>query len=207
MRQLLPIGVAIAFVALLGYGLVTSAADDSIDQSLADGRPADPPSFELPVLEAGDLPPRLARRVGPALADGLLGLDELRGSVVVLNFWASWCVPCREEAPLLNRSWERAGPSGVVFVGLNMQDLTDDAGAFIDEFGITYPNVRDQTDTVATEWGVVGLPETYFIAADGRVVNHVIGVVSGPQMRAGIAAARSGRPIAPAVGGPQRSTR
>lgn len=207
MRRFLPVGLAIGFVALLGYGLVANAAEDSIDQSLADGMPADAPSFELPVLEDGELPPQLARRIGPALEDGNLGLDELRGSVVVLNFWASWCVPCREEAPLLTRSWERAGPSGVVFLGLNMQDLTDDAGAFIDEFEITYPNVRDQTDAVATDWGVVGLPETYFIAADGRVVNHVIGVVSKPQLRAGIAAARSGRPIAPTAGGPQRSTR
>ena len=205
--RILAIGASVAFIALLTYGLLAAAPDDSIDQDLADGRPAVAPGFELPLLQEGNVPAPLASRIESASADGSLSLDEVQGSPVVLNFWASWCVPCREEAPLLARGWDRWGPKGVVFLGLNMQDLTDDAGGFLVEFENTYPNVRDQTDEVADEWGVTGIPETFFLAADGRVVNHVIGVVSPQQMRAGIATARSGQPLAPLTGGSQRPTR
>lgn len=205
--RLAAIGAAIAFVALLVYGVLAAAPDDRIDQELAEGRPAAAPQFELPLLQQGDLPRALAPRIRPALADGALALDELEGSPVVLNFWASWCVPCREEAPLLARGWKRWGRQGVVFLGLNMQDLTGDAQGFLAEFGLTYPNVRDQTDEVANEWGLTGIPETFFLDARGRVVNHVIGVVSEEQMAAGIAAARSAEALAPLDGGSQRPTR
>jgi len=207
LRRLIAVAASVAFIALLAYGLVAKAPDDSIDQALADGRPATAPSFDLPLLHEGDLPAPLAARLESALADGRLALGELAGSPVVLNFWASWCVPCREEAPLLARSWERWGPDGVVFLGLNMQDLTADARNFIGEFESNYPNVRDQTDDVATEWGVTGIPETFFLTDEGKVVNHVIGVVSPQQMRAGIAAARLRSPSAPLSGGSQRPTR
>ncbi len=126
---------------------------------------------------------------------------------MVLNFWASWCVPCQEEAPVLARSWERFGEEGVLFVGLNMQDLTSDALGFMSEFQNSYLNVRDQSDGVAADWGVTGIPETFFVTADGEVVSHVIGVVSKQQMNAGVAAAASGRPTAALSGGSRRPTR
>jgi cytochrome c biogenesis protein CcmG/thiol:disulfide interchange protein DsbE len=195
------------FIALLTYGLIANAPDTGIDDSLAGGEPAKPPAFELPVLERGDLGPRLQSSLGPALADKRLALNELRGRRVVLNFWASWCVPCQEEAPLLERTWLRARRHGVVFVGLNMQDLTGDAREFIRRYGNTYLNVRDPTDGVARKWGLTGIPETFFITARGRVVAHVIGVVSEKQMRAGIAATATGRPVSSSQGGDRRRTR
>lgn len=207
LSRFLIIGAVVAAVALLGYGLASKAPDDSIDQSLAQGEPASAPGFELPVLADGDLPTRLARAIAPATEDGRLGLSELRGTPVVLNFWASWCTPCRAEAATLADGWERFGPDGVLFLGLDMQDLTDDATQFIDEYGNDYLNVRDQTDAVATDWGVTGIPETFFISADGRVTSHVIGAISAPQLRSGVSTALSGRPLAPASGGPQRPTR
>jgi cytochrome c biogenesis protein CcmG/thiol:disulfide interchange protein DsbE len=197
--------VAAGFVALLAYGLLTKSPDRSIDDALAEAKSAPAPAFDLPVLERGDAAgdPRLAR----ATADGRLSLRELRGRPVVLNFWASWCVPCREEAPHLQRLWQRQRARGAVVVGLDMQDLSEDARSFIREFGLTYPTMRDRGDEVARDYGTTGLPETYFISPAGRVVGHVIGVVSPAQLSAGLAAARAGRPAAAAEGGARRKTR
>jgi len=195
------------FVALLVYGVLSKAQDTTIDDSLARSRAVPAPAFELPVLQPGAAGSPAAMRAAPALADGRLALRELRGTPVVLNFWASWCVPCREEAPALERGWREQGRRGVLFLGLNMQDITDDARAFIRDFGLTYPNVRDRGNEVARRYGATGLPETFFISATGNVVAHVIGVVSAQQLRDGVAAAQAGRPLGVKEGGERRSTR
>lgn len=195
------------FVALLAYGLIANAPETGIDDSLAGGRPVRAPDFELALLERGELGPRLDSSLGPVLADQRLALKELRGRRVVLNFWASWCVPCQEEAPLLERSWLRAREEGVVFLGLNMQDVTGDAREFIRRYRNTYLNVRDPTDGVARKWGLTGIPETFFITPRGRVVGHVIGVISKKQMQAGLAATGTGQPIGADQGGSRRRTR
>jgi cytochrome c biogenesis protein CcmG/thiol:disulfide interchange protein DsbE len=195
------------FIALLVYGVSTKSPRTDIDDALARAEPIPAPDFELPVLEQGTLGPRLARRLGSTLADRRVALKELRGTPVVLNFWASWCIPCRQEAPTLERGWRRARTRGVLFLGLNMQDLTDDARAFIREFDNSYLNVRDQSNGVARDWGVTGIPETFFITARGRIVGHVIGVVSAEQLREGIESARRGRTLGAVSGGDQRPTR
>jgi cytochrome c biogenesis protein CcmG, thiol:disulfide interchange protein DsbE len=195
------------FVALLAYGLLSKAPNDTIDTRLSEARAAPAPGFELPVLQRGRLGPSLERRLAPALADGRVNLKELRGSPVLLNFWASWCVPCRVEAPRLERAWKAARPRGVVFVGLNMQDVTEDARDFMTEFRIGYLNVRDESNDVALDYGVTGIPETFFITARGEVVAHVIGAISPQQLREGMAAAERGRPLGALQGGERRSTR
>jgi cytochrome c biogenesis protein CcmG, thiol:disulfide interchange protein DsbE len=192
-------------LALLVYGLTASSRDDSIDSRLAERRAAKAPAFELPVLQQGSLGP-LTDELRPALVDGQLALRELRGIPVVLNFWASWCPPCRSEAPRLERTWRSLRARGIVMLGLNMQDLTGDARDFMREFRLSYPNVRDRSDDVAVDWGVAALPETFFIDARGRVVGHVIGAVSDPQLRAGKSAARSGKPMGARSGGDRRPT-
>jgi cytochrome c biogenesis protein CcmG/thiol:disulfide interchange protein DsbE len=204
---LLGVAAVVCLVALLGYALVAQSPDTTIDSRLATGRSAAAPGFALKVLQPGTLGGRLATRMRPALADGRISLSELRGLPVVLNFWASWCPPCRTEAPLLERSWEAARPAGVLFVGLNMQDVTGDARDFLHSFHTSYLNVRDPTDDVSRRWGVTGLPETFFISAQGRVVDHVIGAVSPSQLAQGMTAARSGRPRGAQQGGARQSTR
>jgi cytochrome c biogenesis protein CcmG, thiol:disulfide interchange protein DsbE len=195
------------FIALLAYGLTTTSTDSSIDQRLGKNRAAPAPRFSLEVLERGTLPPPLARRLSPALADGRLGLGELRGSPFVLNLWASWCTPCREEAPRLQRGWDRLGRSGVVFLGLDMQDIRSDARDFLSEFHLTYPTIRDPGKDVARRYGATGIPETYFVSSRGEVVGHVIGVVSNGQLATGVAAAKTGRPAGARKGGARRTTR
>jgi cytochrome c biogenesis protein CcmG/thiol:disulfide interchange protein DsbE len=195
------------FVALLVYGVVTRSPDRSLDESLAAGEAVRPPGFELDVLETGDLG-ALGPKAGAAFSDRRLDLAELRGTPVVLNFWASWCDPCREEAPLLERVWKRERERGeVLFLGLDQQDLSEDARAFMREFGMTYPVVRDGSNGTSRDWGVTGLPETWFVSADGKVTGHVIGVIDQQQLAEGIASARSGRPVGAEQGGDRRSTR
>jgi cytochrome c biogenesis protein CcmG, thiol:disulfide interchange protein DsbE len=195
------VAVALLFIALLIYGLAAKGTDDAIDSALSEGRAPQAPAFTLQMLERGTLPARLEEPLGRALADGKVSIAELSGTPVVLNLWASWCTPCREEAPRLRAGWERLGPRGVVFLGLNIQDLRGDARAFSNEFGLTYPSVRDARRGVADDYGATGIPETFFVDAHGRVVGHVIGVVSADQLAAGVRAALTGQVAGTVTGG------
>ena len=108
---------------------------------------------------------------------------------------------------MLQEGWRRARPRGVLFLGLNMQDVREDARQFRRDFGLDYPDVRDPTNATARKWGATGIPETYFVSANGKVVGHVIGTVTAHQLDEGVAAALSGRPRGADQGGEQRPTR
>jgi cytochrome c biogenesis protein CcmG, thiol:disulfide interchange protein DsbE len=189
------------FIALLVYGIESKGPDDAIDDALAEGHAPAAPAFTLEVLDSGDIPATLRGPLGGALGDGRLSLAELRGTPVVLNLWASWCTPCREEAPRLEKGWERWGRRGVAYLGLNIQDLRGDARGFAQKFGITHPSVRDARRGVADSYGATGIPETFFVDARGRVVGHVIGVVAERELDVGAAAAREGRVLGTITGG------
>lgn len=199
---LVALALVALFVALLAYGIGATGVDDDIDVQLGRGETPTAPGFELPVLEGDGVPDLLA----PAFADGRLALGELRGTAVVLNFWASWCPPCRTEAPVLEETW-RQNRGDVLFLGLNMQDLTGEARGFLEEIGNSYPHIRDDDDGVAREWGATGLPETFFITPAGRIVGHVIGAVDQQQLREGIAAATAGGLSGAEQGGDRREIR
>jgi cytochrome c biogenesis protein CcmG/thiol:disulfide interchange protein DsbE len=99
-----------------------------------------------------------------------VSLQGLRGKVVMLNFWASWCVPaCYEEAPGLERAWREYKDKGVVVVGVDIQDKEEAARKFMAEFGYSFPNAPDPGGRVAIDYGVYGVPETFFIDRKGRV--------------------------------------
>jgi cytochrome c biogenesis protein CcmG, thiol:disulfide interchange protein DsbE len=189
------------FIALLVYGIESRGPDDAIDDALADGRAPAAPAFTLEVLEEGRIPAPLRAPLGGALSDGRVSLSELRGTPVVLNLWASWCTPCREEAPRLQKGWQRWGRRGVAYLGLNIQDLRGDARGFSERFGITYPSVRDARRGVADSYGATGIPETFFVDGRGRVVGHVIGVVAERELAVGAQAAVEGRVLGTITGG------
>lgn len=203
-------GIGILVVAgltgLLVYGLTTEPASVSLDEALRRGESLPAPGFDLAALD-GRVSGPLAGRWRRATADGQVRLDELRGTPVALNFWASWCDPCRAEIAILQRHWEDAQTRGVLVLGMNQQDAQTDARAFLAKHDVTFPSVRDPGKDTARAWGVTGTPETFFVSAAGDVVAHVIGVISDAQMRAGMAAARRGSPAGVSEGGDRRPTR
>jgi cytochrome c biogenesis protein CcmG/thiol:disulfide interchange protein DsbE len=106
--------------------------------------------------------------------------------VVVVNFWASWCAPCRDEAPVLERIWREYKDKGAILVGVNVNDVTTKAMAFIEEFNITYPNGPDPYNRISRAYGITGVPETFLIAKDGRLAKHYIGPISDARLRAAL---------------------
>ena len=104
---------------------------------------------------------------------GTLSSRELEGHPIVLNFWASWCIPCREEAPLLERKWREYRDEGIAFVGVVIQDTPASALDFARRFDLTYPMLFDPDRVLARKLGLVGLPQTFFIDASGRFIGTV----------------------------------
>lgn len=111
-------------------------------------------------------------------------LSDFRGSVVIVNFWASWCVPCRDEAPLLQSVWERYEARGVMLVGVDYVDTETNARAFVNEFGITYPNGPDIGTRISADYHIQGVPETFVIDQQGNVENLIIAPVQPGQLEA-----------------------
>ena len=118
------------------------------------------------------------------LLDGTpFDLAAVRGKPVVVNFWASWCIPCEEEAAVLEQG-SRAYKDRAVFVGVNVQDTEPLARDFLRRFGVTYPNGRDATGAIAVEYGMSGVPETYFVDRDGRLIRKWQGAIDEARLRA-----------------------
>ncbi|MHA2428085.1 MAG: TlpA family protein disulfide reductase [Candidatus Hermodarchaeia archaeon] len=109
-------------------------------------------------------------------------LSELRGKVVIINFWASWCPPCKEEAPYLEEMWRKYKDQGVVFLGVDYVDTEPEALAYIEEFDITYPNGPDLRTEISQAYRIKGVPETFFVAKDSTLKGVKIGPLTPPEL-------------------------
>jgi cytochrome c biogenesis protein CcmG/thiol:disulfide interchange protein DsbE len=111
-----------------------------------------------------------------------ISLSDLQGQVVVLNFWASWCSPCRQEAADLQSVWEMYEGQGAVFLGVSHKDAEDAARAFVEEFGLTYSNGADPGGKISRAYGITGVPETFVIDGEGKVARSYIGPVVADEL-------------------------
>jgi len=144
---------AALLVGLLAYGVASRRADTSIDEAIAAGKRIDAPTARLPVL-------------GHA---GEASLADYKGKVVVLNFWASWCKPCTEELPLLERTHKAISGRNATVLGANYQDVSDSALQFVRRFKLSYPSLRDRDGEFADRYGSRAFPETFVIDRRGRI--------------------------------------
>jgi cytochrome c biogenesis protein CcmG, thiol:disulfide interchange protein DsbE len=106
-----------------------------------------------------------------------VSLDDLRGKAVFLNFWASWCEPCRAEAADLEAAWQKVKDKNMVFLGVALQDTDQNSQQFLKEFKVSYPNGKDDAGKIAVDYGTWGIPESFFIDPQGRITyKHVGGI-------------------------------
>lgn len=165
LRRLVPPVLAALLVVGLGVGLLRGRSDAQGGPLV--GKPA--PNFTLQTLDGGTL-----------------SLASLKGRPVVLNYWASWCIPCREEAPLLRDLAERQSPGGLAVVGVVYADKVDKARAFRDEYALAFPSLMDVNLKTAINYGVGAVPETFFIDKAGVVRGYDKGGLTNDSLTEGL---------------------
>jgi cytochrome c biogenesis protein CcmG/thiol:disulfide interchange protein DsbE len=150
--------IAIGFVAFLAIGMKRAATDRPDDVA---------PDFQMQFFngyEWQDAP--------------TAQLSDFKGRPVVLNFWASWCVECKVEAELLENTWQAYRDDGVVFLGVAYIDVEPKSLEYLEEYNITYPNAPDLRSTISSKYDITGVPETFFIDKEGKVVHIQLGPVN-----------------------------
>jgi cytochrome c biogenesis protein CcmG/thiol:disulfide interchange protein DsbE len=182
-RPLVPIVATVltlALVALLIYGISAKGGDNTLDDAVKQGKLPEAPGATL------------AR---PALSgSGSTSLASLRGKIVVLNFWASWCEPCTAEAPVLEKAQKQLAKDGAgTVLGATYNDTPHDAEDFVHAHGLTYPNVRDVSTDLAQKYGTDKLPETFVINPAGKIVAISRGQLDEQFLTHAIAKARDTR--------------
>ena len=150
-------GLILGFLALLGWGLV-QVNSGQVDSGMA-------PDFTITSFDGETIT-----------------MSELRGQVVIINFWASWCPPCREEAAYLEATWRKYQDRGVVFIGVDYVDTEKEALAYLEEFDITYFNGPDVGTRISHDYRIDGVPETYYVAKNGELRGVKIGPLMPPEL-------------------------
>jgi cytochrome c biogenesis protein CcmG, thiol:disulfide interchange protein DsbE len=179
-RMIVPALASICGAALLGlllYGVTHQAASRSLDEAIALGHPRAAPEarVSLPALSGGH---------GATLA-------SYAGKVVLLNFWASWCAPCEQEAPLLEQAQRSLERHGATVIGVTYKDVTSDSLGFVHRYHLTYPTLRDATGSFAQAYGTDQLPESFVIDRSGKVVSISRGEVDEQFLQKAIRLAES----------------
>jgi cytochrome c biogenesis protein CcmG/thiol:disulfide interchange protein DsbE len=135
-----------------------------------------------PEVRAGKTPPAPLFSLPRLHGDGEISLASFDGKVVVLNFWASWCIPCKREATRFQAVWEEHRRDGLVVLGVDTLDFDRDGRRFLERYGVTYPNVHDGRGTVFEDYGGVPLPKTFFIK-DGKIMGYIFGEAKEEELR------------------------
>lgn len=164
---LLVFGFVLALLGLLGFSLLNQSGSGNAKIPFSD-----PPTFTLKLFKGYEWEGR--QEISPAL---------VKGRPLVINFWASWCIPCRDEAPVLEKLSREYASRGVVFLGIAYQDREGDSLAFLKRYGSSYPNGPDTSGEISIEYGTTGVPETWFIGADGKVQRKYIRPLTEPVLR------------------------
>jgi cytochrome c biogenesis protein CcmG/thiol:disulfide interchange protein DsbE len=164
--QAAAIALLVALVALFAQSVLQGSA--TVAAELGDGKRPQAPNFTLPRLSG----------------TGDVSLQSFRGKVVLLNFWASWCAPCREEAALFDQIQSQYGPRGIVVVGVDSQDFASSARSFARQYHVNYTLVRDSSNDVTNRWGVSsGFPVTFVINRQGAVQKMFVTEVTGSMLQ------------------------
>ncbi|MFQ5399701.1 MAG: TlpA family protein disulfide reductase [Anaerolineae bacterium] len=153
--------VVFGIIGLLGWGLMNSNATRP-----EQGAPA--PDFDMQFFDGYGWDGRSTAK-----------LSDMQGKIVVLNFWASWCVECRVEAEDLQASWEKYHGQDVVFLGIAHVDVEPKSIAYLQEFNVTYPNAPDLGTVISNDYKITGVPETFIIGKDGKIAHVQIGPITG----------------------------
>jgi cytochrome c biogenesis protein CcmG, thiol:disulfide interchange protein DsbE len=156
--QIIAVAAVAGLLGLLVWKLAFGSSGGAAAK-LADGGHPVAPAFTLDRLDA---------------PGAKLALADLKGKPLVVNFWASWCIPCKDEAPALQKSFEKYRSQGLVVLGVDAQDFRGDAKRFARRFGVTYPIVYDGKGSTLGKWGVTGFPETFFVDRSGHLVGERI---------------------------------
>lgn len=166
--------VCLGLLALLGSQLLTPASNQAAAVDSLIGHLA--PDFTLSVLSANP----------ESVSPSTIHLASLRGKPVILNFWASWCDPCKQEAPLLEATWQVLQHQGILLIGIDFQETQSNAQTFLRTYGITYPNVADSAGSAALNYGISGLPDTFFLNRQGVIVSKVVGELTKQSLQSNL---------------------